>query len=172
MLHGTWRWCVVGDRRRRTGMTRRSFSIAYKHTYTSTTTCLHHVYHSLFMWLLTQLRWRRPRHATPRRAAGCGGTRAAAASPTAESGKLHTLVVPSFIDVFWQQFPDWMPPPYNRWLNVPVCNRPVGAGGAPSYPKCPHILADQLILSQPVGQTIPSTLLLAPLDFQTFLQPW
>ena len=27
-------------------------------------------------------------------------------SPTAESGKLHTLVVPSFIDVFWQQFPD------------------------------------------------------------------
>lgn len=59
------------------------------------------------MWLLTQLRWRRPRHAAaaPRRAAGCGGSRAAA-SPTAESGKLHTLVVPSFIDVFWQQFPD------------------------------------------------------------------
>ena len=26
--------------------------------------------------------------------------------PTAESGKLHTRVVPSFIDVFWQQFPD------------------------------------------------------------------
>ena len=47
-----------------------------------------------------------PRRAAPRRAAaGCGGSRAAA-SPTAESGKLHTLVVPSFIDVFWQQFPD------------------------------------------------------------------
>ena len=59
-------WWATGARW--TGMTRRSFSIAYKHIHTSTTTCLHHVYHSLFMWLLTQLRWRRPRHAAPRRA--------------------------------------------------------------------------------------------------------
>lgn len=46
-----------------------------------------------------------PRRAAPCCVAGCGGSRAAA-SPTTESGKLHTLVVPSFIDVFWQQFPD------------------------------------------------------------------
>ena len=59
-------WWAAGARW--TGMTRRSFSIAYKHIHTSTTTCLHHVYHSLFMWLLTQLRWRRARHAAPRRA--------------------------------------------------------------------------------------------------------
>ena len=47
-----------------------------------------------------------PASMAPRRAAGCGGSRAAAVSPTTESGKLYTLVVPSFIDVFWQQFPD------------------------------------------------------------------
>ena len=47
-----------------------------------------------------------PRRAAPAApAARCGGSRAAS-SPTTESGKLHTLVVPSFIDVFWQQFPD------------------------------------------------------------------
>ena len=70
MLYGTCRrgaawWWATGARW--TGMTRRSFSIAYKHIHTSTTTCLHHVYHSLFMWLLTQLRWRRARHAALRR---------------------------------------------------------------------------------------------------------
>ena len=35
----------------------------------------------------------------------------------------------------------------------------------------PHILADQLSLSQPGGQTMPTTLLFAPPDFKTFLRP-
>ena len=33
-----------------------------------------------------------------------------------------------------------------------------------------HILADRLTLSQPKGQVMPTTLLLAPPDFQTFPQ--
>ena len=36
----------------------------------------------------------------------------------------------------------------------------------------PQILADKLTLSQSGGQIMPTILLLAPLDFQTFLRPW
>ena len=46
--------------------------------------------------------------------------------------------------------------------------RAVGAGGRGGH--CtPHILADQLTLSQPGGQMLPTTLLLAPLDLETYL---
>ena len=36
----------------------------------------------------------------------------------------------------------------------------------------PQILEDQLTLSQPGGQIMPTKLLFAPPDFQTFLRPW
>ena len=43
-----------------------------------------------------------------------------------------------------------------------------GAGGVMAL----QILADQLALSQPGGQIMPNSLLLAPTDFWTFLRPW
>ena len=44
---------------------------------------------------------------------------------------------------------------------------PVSYGGA----MAPQILADQLTLSQPGWQIMPTYLLLAPPDFQTFRRP-
>ena len=35
-----------------------------------------------------------------------------------------------------------------------------------------QILKDQSTISQPVGQIMPTTLLLVPLDLQTLLRPW
>ena len=37
--------------------------------------------------------------------------------------------------------------------------------------RAPHILADQISPSQPGGQTMPTTLIFTPLNFQTFLRP-
>ena len=42
-------------------------------------------------------------------------------------------------------------------------------GGVPRYPQ---ILADQLTLSHPWEGDYAHQLILAPLDFQTFLRPW
>ena len=53
--------------------------------------------------------------------------------------------------------------------------RPVGAkdaGDAGGPPWHPHILTDQLTLSQPGGQIKQTTKLLPPPNFQAFLQPW
>ena len=49
----------------------------------------------------------------------------------------------------------------------PFCAGTRGARGACA----PKFLADQLTLYQPGEQIMPSTLLRAPSDFQTFLQP-
>ena len=50
--------------------------------------------------------------------------------------------------------------------------RDVGAGGAVLGVPCyPQFFTDQSTLSQPVGQIIPSTLLLPPPDFQSFVRP-
>ena len=49
--------------------------------------------------------------------------------------------------------------------------RDAGGGAAPGPPWYPHILTDQLTLSQPGGQIMPTTLLLPPPYFQAFLQP-
>ena len=125
-------------------MTRRSFSIAYKHIHTSTTTCLHHVYHSLFMWLLTQLRWRRARHAAPRRAV----------LPVAVAvGLLLLLVqlqkVESYILLLCQALLMCFGSSF-----LIECHHPTTAGSMCRYvtglseagaPRYPHILADQLL---------------------------
>ena len=55
--------------------------------------------------------------------------------------------------------------PFHFLLLVQACRRR-GCHGT-------HILTDQLTLSQPGGQIMPTTLLLQnPQDFQTFLRPW
>ena len=48
-------------------------------------------------------------------------------------------------------------------------DRSAGTRGAIANPQ---ILADKLTLSQSGGQIMPTILLLAPLNFQTFLRPW
>ena len=52
------------------------------------------------------------------------------------------------------------------YLNI----KPVVPGG-PGRAMAPHILADQLFLSQPWGADYAHQMILAPPDFQTFLRP-
>ena len=51
-----------------------------------------------------------------------------------------------------------------------VCSRNFLGEARPMQACHPQILADQLALYQPGGAIMPTTLLLAPLDFQTFLR--
>ena len=48
----------------------------------------------------------------------------------------------------------------------------VSSLGVPGVPWHPQILADQLTPSQPVGADYAHQIILAPPDFQIFLQPW
>ena len=47
----------------------------------------------------------------------------------------------------------------------------LGLPGGAMAPWHPHILADQLTLSQPEGADYAHQIILAPSDFQTFLRP-
>ena len=52
-----------------------------------------------------------------------------------------------------------------------MLSRPVGKGGGAGGASAPQFLADQLTLSQPGGYIMPTTLLHATPDFQTWRRP-
>ena len=63
-------------------------------------------------------------------------------------------------------------PYFVKNLTVPSRHsKAVGAGGRGGVPWHPQMLTDQFILSQPKGQIMATTLIMAPLDCQTFLGP-